>query len=202
MFASLPWSILQLTMMVTNTRSSHGGLDRVLEGFKKQDTKYKWALLEIELSLMYDILYTKAAMVHGWFGYCIRVISVLTVATSLLLFWLSIKAGYSRVDVVITYTLICGALLLEMISLLGALFSSWTFAFLCSTRWSSLRHAALCSGMWNQFRRVVVSLHRLAYTTGIFSCFRLSRRWHGTMGQCSMLDMCTCWGPTSSRHMG
>ena len=110
--------------------------------------------LEIELSLMHDILYTKAAMVHIWFGYCIRIVSVLTVSTLLLLFWFSIKAGYNRVDVVITYALFGGALLLEMISLLGALFSTWTFAFLCSTQWSGLRLAALCSGRWDQLRRV------------------------------------------------
>jgi len=180
----------------SNTRSNHGDLGQVLEGFKKQDTKYKWMLMEIELSLMYDILYTKAAMVHTWFGYCIRIVSVLTVSTSLLLFWFSVKAGYSRVDVVITYALFGGALLLEIISLLGALLSTWTFAFLCSTQWSGLRHAALCSGRWNRLRRVVISLHRLAYITRVADYFRLSRRWHGTMGQCNMLDMCTRRGTT------
>ncbi|CAL4964867.1 unnamed protein product [Urochloa decumbens] len=183
--------------------SNHGAAARLLKGFteegawykgfKEHDTAYKWTLMEMELSLMYDILYTKAAMVHTLLGYCIRVASSLAVAVFLLLFWFSGKAGYSRVDVFVTYALLSGALLLETTSLLTALFSTWTFAFLCTTEWSRLRHALLCSGRWDRLRRVVVFLHRLAYITGVADCIRLSRRWHGTMGQCSMLDICTRW---------
>jgi hypothetical protein len=77
--------------------------------------------MEMELSLMYDILYTKASVTHSWVGYCIRIISPLAVAASLVLFQLSSKYGYSRVDVDITYTLLGGALVLEMKSLLGTL---------------------------------------------------------------------------------
>ncbi|CAL4977855.1 unnamed protein product [Urochloa decumbens] len=174
-----------------NRISHHGSPARLLRGFKDQGMSYKWRLMEMELSLMYDILYTKAAMVHTLAGYCIRIASVLVVTASVLLFRFSGKAGYSRVDVAATYALLGGALLLEMKSLLSALFSSWTFAFLCTTPWSHLRHVLLCSGRRDRLRRMVVSLHRIAYVTGIAGCFRLSRRWHGTMGQCSMLDMCT-----------
>ncbi|CAL4965259.1 unnamed protein product [Urochloa decumbens] len=132
-----------------NRISHHGSPARLLRGFKDQGMSYKWRLMEMELSLMYDILYTKAAMVHTLAGYCIRIASVLVVTASVLLFRFSGKAGYSRVDVAVTYAL------------------------------------------WDRLRRMVVSLHRIAYVTGIAGCFRLSRRWHGTMGQCSMLDMCT-----------
>ncbi|CAO2204621.1 unnamed protein product [Urochloa humidicola] len=180
-------------------RSDYGGpARRLLRSFLEKSTKYRWTLMEMELSLMYDILYTKAAMIHTLTGYCIRVASSLAVAASLLLFRFSGKAGYNRVDVAITYILLGGALLLETTSLLSALFSTWTFSFLCTTRWSRLRHEVLCSGRWDKFRHVVVSLHRVAYSTGIAGCFRLSRRWHGTMGQCSMLDMCTRWDTGSS----
>ncbi|RLN28414.1 hypothetical protein C2845_PM05G01200 [Panicum miliaceum] len=179
---------------VDDNDSADGPGRRLLESFTNRDPSYRWKLIEMELSLMYDILYTKAAVVHTLHGHCIRVASSLAVATSLLLFRFSNKAaGYSRVDVAITYTLLGGALLLETTSLLSALFSTWTFAFLCTTRWSRLQHAVLCSGRWSKLRRVVVSLHRLAYATGIAVCFRLSRRWHGTMGQYSMLDKCTRW---------
>lgn len=97
---------------------------RLLESFTDHGTSYRWQLIEMELSLMYDILYTKAAVVHTLHGYCIRVASSLAVATSLLLFRFSNKAGYSRVDVAITYTLLGGALHLETTSLLSALFST------------------------------------------------------------------------------
>lgn len=35
-----------------------------------------WRLVEMELSLLYDILYTKAAVIHTRRGYAIRVFSV------------------------------------------------------------------------------------------------------------------------------
>jgi hypothetical protein len=43
----------------------------------------------------------------------IRVISPLAIASSLVLFQLSIKDGYSRLDIDITYTLLGSALVLE-----------------------------------------------------------------------------------------
>uniref|UniRef100_A0ACD5YQP2 Uncharacterized protein n=1 Tax=Avena sativa TaxID=4498 RepID=A0ACD5YQP2_AVESA len=44
-------------------------------------------VVEMELSLMFDILYTKAAMVHTWGGYGIRVVSPFLTAVAFLLFW-------------------------------------------------------------------------------------------------------------------
>lgn len=59
-----------------------------------------WTLMEMQLSLMYDVLYTKAAVIHFWSGYCIRVISPLATAAAALLFQFSTrKDGHRRVDV-------------------------------------------------------------------------------------------------------
>lgn len=69
-----------------------------------------WRLMEMELSLLYDILYTKAAVIHTLPGYCIRAFSMLSTVASLLLFHLSGKGLYNAVDVAITYTLMVGAL--------------------------------------------------------------------------------------------
>uniref|UniRef100_A0A0D3HTM2 DUF4220 domain-containing protein n=1 Tax=Oryza barthii TaxID=65489 RepID=A0A0D3HTM2_9ORYZ len=155
-----------------------------------------WTLMEMELSLMYDILYTKAAVIHTWTGYCIRIVSSLTVAASFLLFQLYGKEGQSsRADITITYVLLSSSLLMEMASLLSALWSTWTFSFLCATRWTSLRHAALCSKKWHCLRNMVLSFRRLAYSTGIWSYLSLSRRWSGTLGQYNMLDACTARPP-------
>ena len=96
MLPSLPWLILQLMMKVQILEVTMVVLVLV-ESLKASKNKTDVdGELEIELSLMHDILYTKAAMVHIWFGYCIRIVSVLTVSTLLLLFWFSIKAGYNR----------------------------------------------------------------------------------------------------------
>ncbi|CAL5079661.1 unnamed protein product [Urochloa decumbens] len=150
-----------------------------------------WPLIEMELSLMYDILYTKAGVTHTWYGYCVRIISPLATAASLLLFQFSRKDGDSSVDILITYILFGGALFMETTSLLNALGSTWTFAFLCTTRWNWLRYEALCTARWDRLRRAVASLHQLIKATmGGDSSYK-SRRWSGTVGQYNMLHFCT-----------
>ncbi|XP_047090396.1 uncharacterized protein LOC124702317 [Lolium rigidum] len=159
-----------------------------------------WTVMEMELSLMYDILYTKASVIHSWFGYCIRVISPLAIVASLVLFQLNRKDGYSQVDVAITYTLLGGALVLETRSLLAALGSSWALAFLCGTRWNWLQHAALCTGRWHRLRRALVSLRRSP--PGKMIMPGSSRRWPGTIGQHNMLRFRTGQVDPTSRWLG
>ncbi|XP_048551842.1 uncharacterized protein LOC125531493, partial [Triticum urartu] len=149
----------------------------------------QWTLMEMELSLMYDILYTKAAVIHTWPGYCSRVISPLAIVAALLLFQFSGEdPGHRKVDVAITYILFAGALFMETTSLLNALVSSWTFAFLSTTTCRWLRFEALCNERWDRLRGAVLALHRLV--TGGDPRYK-SRRWSGNMGQYNMLHFCT-----------
>ncbi|TVU05384.1 hypothetical protein EJB05_48544, partial [Eragrostis curvula] len=152
----------------------------MLKALKLEPYKDMWTLMELELSLMYDILYTKAAMIYTWHGYCIRAGSSLATAASFLLFQFSDKRDHSRVDVAVTYTLLAGAFLLETVSLLSALGSSWTYSFLCTTGWSWIRYAALCSGRWDRFRWLVRMIKQRVSN-------RSTRRWSGKMGQYNML---------------
>ncbi|KAG8064136.1 hypothetical protein GUJ93_ZPchr0004g38676 [Zizania palustris] len=147
--------------------------------------KSKWTVMQMELSLMYDILYTKANVIHTYVGYDIRTMAPLIVATSLLLFHFSGQGGHNKVDVPITYVLLGGALILETKSLVRSLGSSWALAFLSTTRWNWLRHVALCSGRWYRLRRAIVSLRWPATVT-----LGNSRKWTLTMRQYNML--CSC----------
>lgn len=161
---------------------NHGG--EMLRDIRNEDYKGMWTLMEVELSLLYDILYTKAAVIHTWPGYGIRVVSPLATVASFLLFHFSVKDSHSIVDVAITYTLLSGAFLLEMASLLIALGSSWTYTFLCTTRWSWLRYTALCTGRWDQLRQLVKKFTRRQVGGQ-------ARRWSGEMGQYNMLHFCS-----------
>jgi hypothetical protein len=88
-------------------------------------------VVEMQLSMMYDFLYTKAAVVHTWYGLCIRAISLPATLGALGLFHRSSeKHGYSSRDVIVTYVLLGGAVLLETMSVVKAIFSSWTTALL------------------------------------------------------------------------
>ncbi|CAM0908071.1 unnamed protein product [Alopecurus aequalis] len=161
---------------------------------KMMDRVELWALMEIELSLMYDLLYTKASVVHTLLGYLVRVVSPLIVAASLLLFQFTTKygVGYNRDDIAITYILLGGAMFMETTSLVNALGSSWTFAFLSTTRWHWLKYAALCNGRYDKLRRLVLSLHHI-FKGGAASgsSWYRSRRWSYTIGQYNMLHFCT-----------
>jgi hypothetical protein len=167
----------------------------------KHRVRYMWLLMEMELSLMYDLLYTKAAVAHTWFGYCVRFISPVAAASSLLLFHFSGKDRRSGVDVVVTYILLAGAFFMEATSLLNTLASTWTFAFLYATRWNCLKYRLLCSGRWDRLRRAVLSLRwRLWRRMARRSSLPTRRRWSGTMGQYNMLHYCSQpAGPLLSR---
>ncbi|CAN6234314.1 unnamed protein product [Urochloa humidicola] len=156
----------------------------MLKALRKEDSKGMWAFAEMQLSLLYDVLYTKAAVIHTWPGYFLRVASSVIIAASFLLFHFSGKDSH-KVDVGITYTLLAGAFLMEVASLLNSLGSSWAYAFLCTTRCSWLRYAALCTGRWDRLRQIVKAIKRRVGSYGS------SRRWSGKMGQYNMLHYCS-----------
>ncbi|KAJ1261617.1 hypothetical protein BS78_09G044200 [Paspalum vaginatum] len=142
-------------------------------------------LLEMELSLTYDMLYTKAAVIHTWYGFCIHFVSLVGTATAFLLFQLSATSstsGYNKVDVAISYFLLGGALALEVISACRAVFSSWTCFFILSKSkdyswtsdaWLEWLHCSVLSPLRKPFKPA-------------------SRRlWRGTMGQYNLFHLCT-----------
>ncbi|KAL6841110.1 hypothetical protein ACP4OV_029079 [Aristida adscensionis] len=129
-------------------------------------------LIEMQLSLMYDIFYTKAAVIHTWYGCCIRAISLLGTVIAFFLFQFSTaKHGYNRVDAAVTYILVTGAFILELASVLRAMGSTWTCAGLKVRKWHWLH-----------------SLH-----VSIRRCIRVAqtRIWSGSMGQLNLLGYCT-----------
>lgn len=59
------------------------------------------------------------------------------------------------------------AFALDVVWLLRALGSTWTYAFLRKEAWGWLQHHALCAGRWHQLRRAVVYLDPLRLVFGI-----------------------------------
>jgi hypothetical protein len=147
--------------------------------------KELFTVMEIELSLMYDFLYTKAAIIHTWHGYCIRVLSPLATTVSLVLVELSNEGGrrHKRSDIVITRFLLVATFLLESASLLRALSSTWTgFLLHSKLRPGWIRHEVLCMRRWHRFHSVITSLGRPTKA-------HAHRQWLGKMGQLNMLEL-------------
>ncbi|CAN6373068.1 unnamed protein product [Urochloa humidicola] len=135
----------------------------------------QYRVVEMQLSVMHDIFYTKAEVMHTWYAPFIRTFSLLGTASAFWLFHLFCRhhhrSLYSRVDVTVTYALLAGALVLEMTSALRGLFSSWLCVVL------------VCVG--GPLGTVLVSLRRL-----VRAADWRSRYWSGSLGQHNLLQLC------------
>ena len=135
--------------------------------------KKTFELIEMQLSLMYDIFYTKAAVIHTWYGRCFRAISLLGTAMAFFLFQFSAagKGSYNRVDVAVTYMLVTGALILETASVVRAMGSTWTCATLRVRKWDWLHklHVSL-----RRYVRIAQARRWSADSTGQHSLVQLA----------------------------
>ncbi|XBI13981.1 hypothetical protein VPH35_140633 [Triticum aestivum] len=139
-----------------------------------------YKVVEMQLSLMHDVFYTKTPVMHNWHGLCIRITSLVATVIALLLFQLSgdHKNLYKgrTLDVAVTYVLLVGAVILEITSVLRVMFSSGTYVLLKG--WSS--------PVWYLLARVVASLRRLVHAAE----WRRRRCWSRSMGQHNMIQLC------------
>ncbi|CDY39432.1 BnaAnng05630D [Brassica napus] len=85
-------------------------------------------IIEVELSLIYESLFTKAEILHNWTGAVFRVIALACLVSSLCLFSLKNEAEYEGFDVALTYALLICGIALDSIALLMFCVSDWSIA--------------------------------------------------------------------------
>ena len=144
----------------------------VRQGIQLNGGNYLFQLAAMELSLLYDILYTKAAVIYTWHGLCIRIVAPLSVVAAFVLFQLSSKDAYGRADVAVTYVLLVGAMALELASSLRAAGSSWACNSYHARGWHRL-----CGAVMRLRRMLNAGARRSA-------CL-------DSLGQYNLLDLCT-----------
>ncbi|KAL6653175.1 hypothetical protein ACP70R_012100 [Stipagrostis hirtigluma subsp. patula] len=143
-------------------------------------------VVELQLSLMHDVFYTKSEVMHNWCGVCIRIISLLATAGAFFLFHAMVahKGGYSRLDVSVSYVLLVGAVFLEIMSALRAMFSSWTLARLVKWYIEKLPEPGE-RNIWVLLGRGVMSLRRVVRAAR----WRGRHRSGGAMGQHNVFQL-------------
>ncbi|XBI88533.1 hypothetical protein VPH35_026497 [Triticum aestivum] len=162
-----------------------------------------WELMydvaEIQLSLMYDVFYGKTELIHSWYGYCIRVASLLVTVTALMWFCQAgEKDGFSRVDVTATYVLLVGAVILEIISLLRAMLSSWILQQMIPFSTDDRSTSGVSAALMSLFCPAYLS--RLLFICAIRKVGIQTRHWSGSMGQHNLIYMCShCKDSRSSK---
>ncbi|KAK7831256.1 uncharacterized protein LOC112010751 [Quercus suber] len=85
-------------------------------------------LIELELNFIYEAFYTKVLVVHSLTGYIFRLISIVLVLVAYGLFYSLDKHDFKKFDIIVTYTLLFGAMSLDGIALIMLISSDWTIA--------------------------------------------------------------------------
>jgi len=108
--------------------------------FKNKDGAFK--VVEAELGLIYDMLYTKAPLIYSRAGIILRCISSLLSVTAFITFQVKIdKHDYSKTDIAITYLLFAAAVFLEFYAFLCLVLSDWTMIWLIDKGGNGLTNA-------------------------------------------------------------
>ncbi|KAJ0007181.1 hypothetical protein Pint_29246 [Pistacia integerrima] len=96
--------------------------------FKQLSFKNAFQVVEIELALIYDLMYTKAPLLYTPWGLCLRLITFfLTFITLLLFIFLVEKHSFTKADLLITFFLLVGGISLEIYAALMLIFSDRFF---------------------------------------------------------------------------
>lgn len=112
-------------------------------------------LLEIELGLMYDDIYTKATVIRTRGGIILRCISQISFVAVFVLFFVSNKQRYNSVDTAITYALFIGGFSLEVCAIFITVMSPWTWAWLKRRERSGLSRFLLSINIgWQRKRQL------------------------------------------------
>ncbi|KAL3719152.1 hypothetical protein ACJRO7_004152 [Eucalyptus globulus] len=144
-------------------------------------------VVEAELNFFYDVLYTKAAVVHRPVGYLFRAISIGSIITAFVLFYVLNKQGFHEYDIQITYTLLLGAVGLEFVALSMLICSDWTIAL--SDRFEKHgRRSSIGSSS-------IKSLLKFRSKDSSFALHILHGRWSKSIFQYNLIDSRLKWWP-------
>ncbi|XP_031384941.1 uncharacterized protein LOC116198826 isoform X2 [Punica granatum] len=93
--------------------------------FKDMASENAFRIIEIELSFMFDILYTKGIILYKRWGILGRIITLCLTCGVLVFFFVAEWKNYTRVDICVTFSLLGIAILLEIYSILLMVSSDW-----------------------------------------------------------------------------
>lgn len=108
--------------------------DESREFFDSLNAEEALRIIEVELGLIYDCLFTKAEILNNKTGVVFRFIALGCLVASLCLFKMTKKNHYDGFDVALTYALLICGIALDSIALLMFCVSDWTIARLSNLK--------------------------------------------------------------------
>ncbi|KAK6263396.1 hypothetical protein QUC31_009212 [Theobroma cacao] len=167
------------------------------EFFKEREADDALRVIEVELNFIYEVLYTKVEVVHSIWGYIFRGIAFGSVLAALGLFHFKTdRHEFNEFDVGITYTLLLGAIALDVIALLMLIFSDWTFATIKDPDSNSGIIAMIFKGfLWlkrPRWRRhpCKTANPKLETTHYVLATPIVVRRWSGSLSSYNLVSYC------------
>ena len=144
-------------------------VDAVLASLDSQNT---WKVIEVELGYAYDVFYTKAPLFFTAWGFIFRFFSFTSILFVALLFLLKERDKHlSQTDLIITYVLMVGAILVELYAVILLSASDWP---------------------WPHFKGLRKLLEKLF--APIINCYDKlmtnKQRWSNSMAQLNLLSFC------------
>ncbi|GFY92098.1 hypothetical protein Acr_08g0004940 [Actinidia rufa] len=169
----------KLESLVTSfSESVRTGAENLAQGGTVIENSFK--LIEIELGLIYDMLFSKVGTVFTVWGSILRFISVSCLVFVLVSFFLiEMPPGDLEGDFPITIILLVGAIFLEIAGILVQLVSDWVIVWACKYP----------GGLAN----LVLRVHEFLFSE--------QKRWSGFMGQLCFLNFCKEYKPTRYQKM-
>ncbi|KAM4085591.1 hypothetical protein ACJW30_10G039400 [Castanea mollissima] len=167
-------------------------------------------VIELDLTFIYEAFYTKVAVVHSVAGYIFRVLSILFVLVAFGFFYSLDKHGFVDIDVKVTYTLLYGAIFLDLIALIMLFFSDWTIASM-HTNWANWQFGKCYMKLAEKFLLV----KRIRWSESV-SCFNLIAyclkqhpcaykwpfvRWIDKYCIRYLVNECSCGGPIPTKKL-
>ncbi|CAL5344869.1 unnamed protein product [Camellia sinensis] len=140
--------------------------------FLERAPEEAFKVIEAELNLVFEVLYTKATALRCKFGYFMRFVSFSSVLVALVVFSLIEKQRYHKVDVAITYALLLGAMTLDIVSILMLISSDWSAV--------ALKNSKNKFFVSDIIKKMVISRQR----------WFAHRRWSESVPQCNFIHYC------------
>ncbi|XP_008228365.1 PREDICTED: uncharacterized protein LOC103327776 [Prunus mume] len=131
-------------------------------------------VIEIELSFIYDVFYTKAVLVYSGLGGILRCFTFSLTVLVFLIFLFIEKQAYREMDVIITFIMLAGAIILEIYALIILLSSDWTKLWL-----NKNKHT-------NTVACVVGFLHKTVSYLPLVN----NKSWSNSLGQYELIKFC------------
>ncbi|OMO93436.1 hypothetical protein COLO4_16867 [Corchorus olitorius] len=163
------------------------------EFFKERKAEDALRVIEVELNFIYEVLYTKVQVVHSIWGYVFRVIAFGSILASLGVFhFVTEKNGLNQFDVGVTYTLLLGAIILDVIAFFMLIFSDWTFASIKDPD-SDKGIIAMIFKSFLHFKRPwwrIPVCENGCHEHNVLATPILFRRWSGSLASYNLISYC------------